>query len=179
MVLPSDDPAVSGHGAAPADRHLELLELYERALPQVYGYLRPRCASVAEAEDITAEVFLAAVRRPPEVLSIAWLVAVARHKLVDRWRSDERDRRGMAALATRAVTTEDPWDAHLDAARARQVLGGLTGHHRAALTLRYLDGLPVAEVADHLGRTLHATEALLVRARQAFRQAYEEGDDGD
>jgi RNA polymerase sigma-70 factor (ECF subfamily) len=85
----------------------------------------------------------------------------------------------MAALATRAVTTEDPWDAHLDAARARQVLGGLTGHHRAALTLRYLDGLPVAEVADHLGRTLHATEALLVRARQAFRQAYEEGDDGD
>jgi hypothetical protein len=32
-------------------------------------------------------------------------------------------------------------------------------------------------VADNLGRTLHATEALSVRARQAFRQAYEEGDD--
>jgi RNA polymerase sigma-70 factor (ECF subfamily) len=52
-------------------------------------------------------------------------------------------------------------------------------HHRAALTLRYLDGLPVLEVAAHLGRTLHATEALLVRARAAFRQAYrcEEGRD--
>ena len=45
--------------------------------------------------------------------------------------------------------------------------------HRAALTLRYLDDLPVPEVAALLGRTLHATEALLVRARAAFRRAYE------
>lgn len=35
----------------------------------------------------------------------------------------------------------------------------------------------VAEVADHLGRTLHATEALLVRAKAAFRKAYREEDD--
>ena len=41
------------------------------------------------------------------------------------------------------------------------------------LTLRYLDDLPVATVAELLGRSLHATEALLVRARAAFRRAYE------
>lgn len=46
--------------------------------------------------------------------------------------------------------------------------------HRAALTLRYLDGLAVAQVAEHLGRGVHATEALLVRARAAFRRAYTE-----
>jgi len=34
-------------------------------------------------------------------------------------------------------------------------------------------------VADHLGRTLHATEALLVRARSAFRSAYEDREGGD
>ncbi len=50
-------------------------------------------------------------------------------------------------------------------------------HHQAALTLRYLDGLPVPEVARHLGRSLHATEALLVRARVAFRRVYE-GEEG-
>ena len=48
---------------------------------------------------------------------------------------------------------------------------------RAALTLRYLDGLPVPEVARHLDRTVHATEALLVRARAAFRRIYE-GEEG-
>jgi hypothetical protein len=52
------------------------------------------------------------------------------------------------------------------------VLGRLGAHHRPALTLRYLDGLPVPEVARHLDRTVHATEALLVRARAAFRRIY-------
>ncbi len=42
--------------------------------------------------------------------------------------------------------------------------------------LRYLDGLPVPEVARHLDRTLHRTEALLVRARTAFRRVYETGE---
>ena len=59
--------------------------------------------------------------------------------------------------------------------RTREVLAELGAHHRAALTLRYLDGLSVPEVADHLDRTVHATEALLVRARHAFRVRYDEG----
>jgi RNA polymerase sigma-70 factor (ECF subfamily) len=42
------------------------------------------------------------------------------------------------------------------------------------LTLRYLDGLPVADVAELLGRTVGATEVLLVRAKAAFRRHYEE-----
>jgi RNA polymerase sigma-70 factor (ECF subfamily) len=40
------------------------------------------------------------------------------------------------------------------------------------LTLRYCDDLPVPDVASLIGRTVHATEALLVRARSAFRRAY-------
>ena len=57
------------------------------------------------------------------------------------------------------------------------MLDQLGVHHRAALTLRYLDGLPVPEVARHLDRTVHATEALLVRARAAFRRIYD-GEEG-
>jgi RNA polymerase sigma-70 factor (ECF subfamily) len=54
------------------------------------------------------------------------------------------------------------------------VLAELGAHHRAALTLRYIDGLPVPEVAAHLDRTVDATEALLVRARRRFRTVYEQ-----
>ena len=43
----------------------------------------------------------------------------------------------------------------------------------------YLDGLSVPEVAQHLDRTVHATEALLVRARNAFRVAYARGECDD
>jgi RNA polymerase sigma-70 factor, ECF subfamily len=74
-----------------------------------------------------------------------------------------------------AEPTEDPWDAQLDVTAAHAALSRLSAYHRAALTLRYLDGMPVAEVAGELGRSLHATETLLVRARAAFRRVYEEG----
>ena len=78
-------------------------------------------------------------------------------------------------MAQEASPEIDPWDAHLDVVRTRAALATLGPHHRAALTLRYLDGLPVAEVAEQLGRGLHATEALLQRARGALRRAYLEG----
>ena len=167
-----------------ADGGAQLLELYDRALPQVYGYLLSRCAgSVPLAEDLTSETFLAAAAAvhkadgdPPPV-TVAWLVGIARHKLVDHWRRRARDERNLRAVAdeesVRAVD-EDWDDTGLDALRARDALTRVAPHHRAALTLRYVDDLPVPDVAAHLGRTVHATEALLVRARTAFRRVYGE-----
>jgi RNA polymerase sigma-70 factor (ECF subfamily) len=102
---------------------------------------------------------------------------VARHKLADHWRRAERERRGLRLLDGEPLPADDPWEAAIDRIRAREALGRLGPHHRAALTLRYLDGLPVPEVASHLDRTVHATEALLVRARAAFRRVYE-GEEG-
>jgi RNA polymerase sigma-70 factor (ECF subfamily) len=150
-----------------------LLSLYDEALPQVYGYLLARCGHRALAEDLAAETFLAAVRAQDQgPISIAWLIGTARHKLVDHWRRREREERSLR-LVEGGAEAEDPWDEQLDALRAEQVLAGLTATHRAVLTLRYLDDLPVPRVAALLGRTVHATEALLVRARTAFRRAYE------
>ncbi len=119
-----------------------------------------------------------AVRKPgaPEP-STGWLIGVARHKLADHWRRTERERRGLRLLDGESAGVDDPWDAAIDRIRAHEALGRLGPHHRAALTLRYLDGLPVPEVARHLDRTVHATEALLVRARAAFRRIYQ-GEEG-
>jgi RNA polymerase sigma-70 factor, ECF subfamily len=158
------------------DPGFALLELYDAALPHVYGYLLSRAGNRAVAEELTSETFLAAVtavRKDPQVpLTAAWLIGTARHKLADHWRRQQREERGLRIVHASRPDHEDPWDAELDAARTREVLAGLGPHHRAALTLRYLDGLPVGEVAECLGRSLHATEGLLVRARAAFRRAY-------
>lgn len=161
------------------DAGFALLSLYDAALPEVYGYLLPRCGQRALAEDLTAETFEAALsacrKAPSPSPSVGWLIGIARHKLVDHWRWAEREQRRLRALAGEYREADDPWDQRLDALAARETLTRLGPHHRAALTLRYLDGLPVAEVAAHLERTSQATEALLVRARAAFRRAYEEG----
>lgn len=161
----------------------QVAALYRRALPQVYGYLLPRCGSSALAEDLTAETFMAAVaaarRECPPELTVAWLVGVARHKLVDHWRRAGRERSRLGVIERGAELVDDPWQAQLDVAAAYAALSRLSAHHRAVLTLRYLDGLSVAEVADQLGRSLHATETLLARARAALRRVYEEGEGHD
>src|ERR1700761_1825343 len=176
---PGDDEVVT-HPQARPDPAFGLLELYDDALPHVYGYLLARCGDTGLAEELTSESFLAAVhavRKPgaPDP-SVPWLIGVARHKLADHWRRVEREQRGLRLLDGGRALVDDPWDSAVDRIRARAVLDQLGPHHRAALTLRYLDGLPVPEVASHLDRTVHATEALLVRARAAFRRSYEEGD---
>jgi len=153
-------------------------QIYDLALPQVYGYLLTRCGSAAIAEDVTSETFLAAVKAtreggPPE-LSVAWLIGVARHKLVDHWRRSAREERAFTVVGG---AVDDPWDDELDVDAAHRALQQLSGNHRAALTLRYLDGLTVSEVAGVIGRSVHATETLLVRARAALRRIYGEGSD--
>ncbi len=162
---------------ANVDRHgADLLSLYDDALPQVYGYLLHRCRNSTVAEDLTAETFMAAVesirRASVAEVTTGWLIGIARHKLVDHWRRLERDARNLRAIDT-PPDEDDPWDAELDAFAARDTLERLGAHHRSALTLRYVDDLAVAEVAAVLDRTVHATEALLVRARRAFRDIYE------
>jgi RNA polymerase sigma-70 factor, ECF subfamily len=154
-----------------------LLEIYDRALPQVYGYLMSRCGQRPVAEDLTSETFLAAAHQSPDgPASIGWLIGIARHKLIDHWRREAREDRLLRTVASGAHDSADPWEAHLDVLRARQALDQVAPQHRAALTLRYVDALTVAETASVLGRTLQATEALLVRARRDLRRAYGEGD---
>jgi RNA polymerase sigma-70 factor (ECF subfamily) len=155
-----------------------VVAIYAAALPRVYGYLLPRCGSAAVAEDLTAETFLAAVAASRQgslaEVNVGWLVGVARHKLVDHWRRLEREQRSLAAAEPELAEVDDPWDEWFDTEAAHAALARLPVMQRAALSLRYLDGLPVAEVAEHLGRSLHATETLLVRSRNALRQQYAE-----
>ncbi len=52
-------------------------------------------------------------------------------------------------------------------------LDGLPEHYARALEWKYVERLPVAEIAARSGLHLKATESLLTRARQAFRASYE------
>ena len=159
----------------------QYLDLYDDALPEVYGYVVRRVGSDIVAEDVTAEAFVSAmdtIKRGVVVEpSIPWLIGVARHKVADHWRRQARDDRRVEAASSAAAVLDDPggadtWNEVLDAQVAHETLAGLSPVNRAVLSLRYLDGLPVGEVAHLLGRTVGATEALLTRAKAAFRAAY-------
>jgi RNA polymerase sigma-70 factor (ECF subfamily) len=153
-----------------------LLALYDEALPAVYGYFLRRCGDRGAAEDLTSDTFLAAMDAPrraaPPTITVAWLIGVARHKLADHYRRRHDRFTVPVADVPEPVDPTDEWDAELDRIVAEGVLARLPEHHRMVLTLRYLDDRSVPECAEVIGRTVHATEALLVRARRAFRSQY-------
>ena len=99
----------------------------------------------------------------------------SRRRLIDHWRREERDARRIEVFACDEVEVgSDERDDTVDPPVGMLALARLGPHHRAALTLRYVDGLSVTEVARELARGRDATDALLQRARRAFRRAYEE-----
>ena len=171
-VMGTPQPTVD-HGAT-------LLAIYDDAVGEVFGYLRARCGGRAIAEDLTADTFLAAVgqirRGAVETVTVAWLIGIARHKMIDEWRRTARRPRPEPLEHDTSDThgVDGDWDAVIDQHLVGAVMAELGAHHRSALTLRYFDGLPVPEVAAHLGRTVEATETLLVRARRRFRAVYEQ-----
>jgi RNA polymerase sigma-70 factor (ECF subfamily) len=95
--------------------------------------------------------------------------------------------RRCADRATAEDLTSETFLAAMDAARRPQpppivvpwLLGvtrhKLADHYRRRQTRETLTVAEVPECAQLLGRTVHATEALLVRARRAFRSQYPEG----
>lgn len=154
--------------------------LYYESLPQVYGYLLHRVAGNQPlAEDLTQETYLAAVgqlRHGQVSPSTPWLIGVARHKLVDHFRRLAREERKLALVA---IETDENWEwSDMTVDQVLASLHALPALQRVAVGLRYLDDLPVPEVARLLDRSVHAAESLLARGRDALRRHFlEHADD--
>jgi RNA polymerase sigma-70 factor, ECF subfamily len=153
---------------------------FRAALPEVYGFVLARCGDPQLAEDITSEAFLALARSRRQnqdlPFSVGWLIVVARNRLIDHWRQSSREGRRLR-LIEQEIELEDTGVEAIDDGRLAAAFDALSSEHRAALSLRYLDDLSVPAVAESLGRSVHATESLLARARTALRRAYAEVDD--
>ena len=150
---------------------------YDSMLPSVYGYLLHRCGRNAQtAEELTQETFVEAVRsrhtfRGDDTRS--WLIGIARHRLLDHLRREGRRERTFLRVFARERPSvvwigSDDQDADLVDALRR-----VPAAQRAALILRYVDDLPVREVARLLGRKEGAVESLLSRGRDRLRREYE------
>jgi RNA polymerase sigma-70 factor (ECF subfamily) len=154
--------------------------LYQRYLSAVWQYIYTRVDGDRHAaEDIVSETFLGAVRglkelNPDGGSFYGWLMGVARHKLGD-WRRRQRLRRtvptdegGPVDPAADADPRAAAESAETDAAVA-EALTGLADDERLVLEWKYITELTVREIAARLGKTPKAVEALLYRARKAFR----------
>jgi len=151
----------------------QVLEFYERTCDEVYRYAsRLAGGDRARAEDLVQETYLTLVRQlrsgRTEPVDTGWAIATCRSRFVDQLRrAGAAERTARRAFQPGASTAPD--------VGAAEALAQLPPDQRAALVLRYVDDLTVADVARAMGRSVHAAESLLARARDSFRTAYQRG----
>lgn len=129
------------------------------------------------AEDLVHDSFVSLLRSARDGrlrdVGIGWVLTRVRHGFVDQARSAGREGRRLRLVAdsTSGVDGRRPHEIDHDGAtsNADGLLDGLPERERAALVLRYIDGLSVPEVAELLGSTVRATESLLQRAKRRAR----------
>ena len=156
--------------------------LYRFALVRLDGN-EDAAEEVAQATICKALTKLATFRG--EAALFTWLCTFCRHEIsaycrrtgLSRGRVDlvEDAPEVRAALESLGAAESDP-GAELDRAeigRLVQVaLDRLPAHYGRALEWKYLEGLPVKQIASRLELSPKATESLLTRVRNAFRDAF-------
>lgn len=142
---------------------------------RVNGFVLARCGDPGLAADVTSDVFVAAARAVagpnPEQVTLPWLIATARRRLIDQWRLQRTRRKTLQSIvAEPRIDDERP---AIDTDRVQRALAALPPNQVAALSMRYLDDMSVSEVADELELSYRAAESLLSRARRSFERAWE------
>lgn len=161
--------------------------LYDLFFDRVFGFVRARVSDVEDAKDLTATVFMRAWEALPAydvrgVPFAAWLFRIARNAIIDEYRRASREPQRVHEEDAEAVADPQSLDetviALSDAQRVREALRGLTEEQAAVIVLRFLWDLPIAEVADALGKTEGAVKAMQHRAvRMLAKRLAEMADD--
>ena len=152
--------------------------LYEQFAPKIYTYLYYRAqGDAALAEDLTEDAYVRAMTKlhtyEDRGLPFgAWLYRIAGNLLIDHAR-----RPRMAPLSAEEhselpdARAGAAFEGVLTHAGLAGALGRLTEEQRQAVTLRFLQGMSVAQAAAAMGRTQDAVKKLQARGLAALRRA--------
>jgi len=169
-VEPSDEQLVAAaQHALPAFEHL-----YRRHVHEIHRYCARRMGSEMDAADATSVVFTRAltnIRACHPATFRPWLYAIARHVVVDHYRSarpsdviDEAH-----DVADQALGPEDLSILSDQRRTIERVLARLPDGERSVIELR-LAGLSAVEIATALGKTRNAVDQAQFRAIAHLRE---------
>jgi len=152
--------------------------LYDRHVAAIYRYVYYRVRDDAEAEDLTSDVFIRALkampRYEPRQAFLAWLYRIARNAVIDRARKGNRQVSFEDALehpgVDKIVEPDAEILAHSDSATLRDALQKLTPLQREVVVLRFLEGYSTLEIAGMVGKREGTVRGIQFRAIGALRQ---------
>ncbi len=155
-------------------------DLYREYLGRIYAYVRAQVGTPADAEDVTAQVFVNAYQaygrfEPRNTTPAAWLFRIARNATLDHFRAHSRRERLRRTVEHQPVAEDDPAEEAEERIQYRALLAHvaqLPERHREVISLRH-SGLSFHEVGLLMACTEDAAKMLYNRALKALREAVE------
>jgi RNA polymerase sigma factor (sigma-70 family) len=159
--------------------------LYERYAASIFAYVRLHTPSWEDVEDLTLEVFTAALEQNnlswlADKQQLIWLRSVAHHKLVDRYRRSIHvsviplEQVVETAQVERVLSPEQAIVRREELQRLYSAVGKLSLLQQQILQLRVGDSLRFAEIAILLKKREETVRKLYSRALARLRTVYEQ-----
>jgi len=154
-----------------------LEELCQREWRAVYGIAYSAIGNVAEAQDVTQEAFLRALKSLPTYRRTgaplrAYLATITRNLIRDGWRK-RRPHLVELDFASQLASHDMGPEQHMictdEQQRLHAALASLPLDYQTVLRLRIMDGLSAADVGGVMGRKPDAIRQLQHRALAALR----------
>ncbi len=153
-------------------------DVYRDYLGRIYAYVRSQVGSAADAEDITAQVFMNAYQaydrfEPRAATPAAWLFRIARNATLDHFRAHGRRERLRRTIEQQPAHEEDPAGMAEERIQYQALLAHvaqLPERQRDAISLRH-SGLSFEEVGVLMSCSEDAAKMLYHRALKALRAA--------
>jgi len=151
--------------------------LYRSYVTPVYRYIHSRVSDNADAQDLTAQVFLEALEGLPHYHDhgnfAAWLFTIVRRRVVDHWRRqlplsldevlDPADEQDLLSQVSQDETLKQLQD----------LVAGLDSNEQELLRLRFAARLTFEQIATVLGRKEAAVKMALHRLLRRLEAEWE------
>jgi RNA polymerase sigma-70 factor (ECF subfamily) len=153
-------------------------DLYRDFVGRIYAFVRAQVGTQADAEDITAQVFMNAYQayprfEPRHTTPAAWLFRIARNATLDHFRASGRRERLQRSIEHQPQAEEDPAGMAEERMQYRALLahvGRLPERQREAISLRH-SGHSFEEVGGLMSCSEDAAKMLYHRALKALRES--------
>ncbi|MBQ8780132.1 MAG: RNA polymerase sigma factor [Oscillospiraceae bacterium] len=147
----------------------------ENIMDYLFSAALKKCGNFGNAEDLTSEVILAAMKYPNEIKDIKkWLSGVLNHKYYDMLRRKYK----LPTVSINLITEDIPYieEEQADVPSAdeiRREVAYLSGKYREVIVRHYLNGEKVQDIADWLGIPKGTVLSRLSAGREQIRKGFD------
>jgi len=152
--------------------------LYDRYQPMIYRFVFVKVGRREDAEDLTHQVFISAWTNIRSYKDLghpfsSWLYKIARNQIIDHYRArrnetslDEMDPENFVEAAAAEAGTATK----MEVEKVRRAIKALKPDYQDVIIMRFVEDLPLKEVAKAMDRTEGAIKLMQHRAIKELKK---------